>query len=257
MKVLHIQGTEFEEVEPKNEHYEFLDGDVYVIDKGLEIYIWIGKNCSVDERGVGAWVARTIDVERRGGEAKVYSIDQGYEPKKFRENIEFDVVHGDTPGFLVPAKLDTVRYTLTRFYVKKQTTKIDEVKSKQVKISKRSINDNDVFVLDMNENVYMYAGKNAAREERFDGQKFMQQLRQERAYGANTYTVNQGDIGKGEEEFFKMLNIASKTKGEVISVEDYREASLNAARYHIPDNVKIEVYGPKGFMKWIKKLFRR
>lgn len=45
---------------------QFYDGDTYVVDNGSEIYIWMGKNSSVDEDFAGAFLSNQIDMERRG-----------------------------------------------------------------------------------------------------------------------------------------------------------------------------------------------
>ena len=61
MKVLHVNGKDMEEVKPQGEAFTFIDGDVYVVDKGLDIFIWLGKDSSTDEKTIGAWIANKLD----------------------------------------------------------------------------------------------------------------------------------------------------------------------------------------------------
>lgn len=61
--------------------------DVYVLDGGDDIYVWIGKNCQVGEKAAGNRLARKLDVERKRT-PMVYAITEGEEPKGFYEMLE-------------------------------------------------------------------------------------------------------------------------------------------------------------------------
>jgi hypothetical protein len=64
----------------------FTTGDSYIVDNGDIIWIWHGKNASVDEKGSAAAIAKKID-DSRGGKPKVIAIDQEDDTpdhKKFR-----------------------------------------------------------------------------------------------------------------------------------------------------------------------------
>ncbi len=245
MKVLHVVGKDMKEIEPKGSVYEFIDGDVYVIDNQNDIYIWIGKDCSVDEKTVGAWVANKLDNEERGGEPRVYTIPQGSETEEFNKIISINVIDGDTPGFLKHAELDMVEYKLYRLFTKKETKDFDDVTIKEVPMKKSSLDSNDVFVLDGNENIFLWIGKNANREEKFEGQKLMQKIDAKRHYIPLQYTIYEGENSKSEKAFYDMIDIAAKS-GPVLSVEDKREAKYR------PEGEKQK---SGGFFSKIKKLF--
>ncbi|MFQ5978993.1 MAG: hypothetical protein ACE5OZ_12780 [Candidatus Heimdallarchaeota archaeon] len=61
--------------------------DVYVLDGGDDIYVWIGKNCQVGEKVAGNRLARKLDVERKRT-PMVYAINEGEEPQGFYEMLE-------------------------------------------------------------------------------------------------------------------------------------------------------------------------
>ncbi|MDH5401506.1 MAG: hypothetical protein OEZ01_01540 [Candidatus Heimdallarchaeota archaeon] len=226
MDVLHVEGKELKRIKPKSGNtYEFLDGDVYVVDNGMEIYIWRGKDCGVDEQAVGAWVANKLDNSDRSGEPTVTSMLQGEETPKFKSILSYNVVDGDTPGFLKHAELDLVEYKLYRVYTKKETRGFDEAFVEEVKISKKSLKSDDVYVLDGNENIYMWIGTSANREEQFEGFKLMKKIDASRHFLPLTYNIHEGEGGKTEKAFFDFLEVAAKTKGKVVSVEDQRELS--------------------------------
>jgi hypothetical protein len=196
VKVLHIEGKKTEELQAEEGKYVFLDGDVYVVDNGLEIYIWIGKDSGVDEKGVGAWVANQIDNTERGGEPRVTTVLQGQEPAELMALLTIEVKDGDTPGFLRHAELDMVEYKLFRVYTKEETTSFDEAFTEEVPLKRESLNSNDVFILDGNDVIYTWIGLNANREERVEGQKVMQKIDSGRQFLPMQYTVYEGEGGK-------------------------------------------------------------
>lgn len=260
-RLLQVQGKELVEIEKEiSGTVELKDGDVYVFDEGNDIYIWLGKDCSVDEKGVAAWVVNKIDTEERGGEPEVYTVNQGEEPEEFK--YELNVIDADTPGFLVAAELDMVEYKLFRVYTKAETDEVDEVFTEEVPLDRGSLKSEDVFVLDGNDNIYAWIGKDANREERFGGQKLMQAIDSERNYTPLTYEIYEGEGGKSEQGFYDFLEKA-KTSGPVLSVEDQREAQYAVSEYK--DDSGKTVAGTSetseekkgGFFSWLGKLFGR
>lgn len=226
MRVLHIIGKELEEVKPKSgDTFEFIDGDVYVVDNGNDIYIWRGKDCSVDEQTVGAWVANKLDNQERGGEPSVYSYLQGEESDDFKKLLDFNVVDGDTPGFLRKAELDIVNYKLFRVYTKEETALRDEVFVEEVPIARSSLKSDDTFMMDGNGDLFLWIGTGANREEKFEGQKLMQKVDSGRSYLPLQYTIYEGENTKAEKSFYQFLEMAAKS-GPVISVEDERELAF-------------------------------
>lgn len=223
MDVLHIVGRNLEKVDAKSgNEYEFLDGDVYVIDNGTTIWIWRGKDCGVDEQTVGAWVANKLDNTDRGGEPTVHSIVQGEETDELKGVIQISVKDGDTPGFLTHAELDTVEYKLFRVYTKEETASFDDAFTEEVALSKDSLKSEDVFVLDGNANVYLWVGEKANREEKFEGQKMMQKIDSDRSFLPLQYTIYENEGTKSEKAFYDFLSKAASS-GPVVSVEDQRE----------------------------------
>ena len=245
-RLLQVIGRELKEVDGDLTGVpELKDGDVYVFDEGNTLWIWLGKDCSVDEKGVAAWVVNKIDTQERGGEPEVYTINQGEEPEEFKHEIT--VIDDDTPGFLKAAELDMVEYKLFRVYTKQETDQVDETFTEEVKLEKDSLKSDDVFVLDMNENIYVWIGKDANREEKFSGQKLAQSIDQTRNYIPLTYTIYEGDNDKSEKSFYELLEKA-KNSGPVLSVEDKREEMSKVSEYAgKTQEVPIKQVGKRGF----------
>lgn len=255
MEVFHIIGKEMENISPDGDSYTFLDGDVYVVDNKDEIWIWIGKDCAVEEQTVGAWVANKLDNQERGGEPSVYSTKQNDEPEDFTNLIEFNVVDGDTPGFLKRAELDVVKFKLYRVYIKKETASIDDAQIEEVKLDKKSLSSKDVFVLDGNDELYMWIGKEAQREEKFEGQKLMQKIDSDRNYLPLSYTIYEGEGGKSEEGFYKLIKKLAE-QGSAISVEDQRELGYRPEDQKQPEQRSKTKEEKKGFFARLLSIFR-
>jgi hypothetical protein len=237
MKVLHVVGKKMEEISTKGDSFEFLDGDVYVVDNGNDIWIWIGKDCGVEEKTVGAWVANKLDNEKRGGEPSVYSVSQGEEPEDFKKLLEFTVIDGDTPGFLVHAELDIVDFKMFRVFIKEDTEALDDTSVEEVPLKRGSLKSEDVFVVDGNESIYMWVGEKSQREESFGAQKVMQTIDSERNYLPLTYTIYEGEGGKSEEAFYKMIGDLAE-RGSDVSVEDKRELEFRPEGGETPEEAR-------------------
>lgn len=229
-----------EEISVSGDSYEFLDGDVYVIDNDNDIWIWIGKDCAVEEQTVGAWVANKLDNEERGGEPSVYSVNQGEEPEDLMNLIKFNVVDGDTPGFLVHAELDIVDFKMFRVFIKEDTAALDDAFVEEVPLARSSLNSEDVYVVDGNEKIYMWVGEKSQREERFEAQKVMQAIDSERNYLPLTYTIYEGEGGKSETGFYSMIEELAK-KGSDVSIEDRRELEFRPEGGETPDEARKRV----------------
>ena len=111
---------------------------------------------------------------------------------------------------------------LVLVYTKKETDKIDDAYVEEVPLTKKSLKSEDVYVLDGNENVYLWVGEKSNREEKFEGQKLMQKIDSGRHYLPLQYTIYENEGGKTEKAFYEFVEKAGKM-GPVVSVEDQRE----------------------------------
>ncbi|KAK7089217.1 hypothetical protein V1264_024621 [Littorina saxatilis] len=74
-RLMHIKGKRNIRVRQVECHCSSLNkGDVFILDCGLVIYVWVGPNSSKIERIKGAEVAKRINDEERGGRAAVKII---------------------------------------------------------------------------------------------------------------------------------------------------------------------------------------
>ena len=246
VQVYHVEGKELKEISPP---YIFLDGDVYVIDNNNEIYIWLGKDSAVDEKGVGAWASHKLDLERRG-EPKVLTVVQGEEPDDFKQLISFEVKDGDTPGFLKAAELDIVEFKMYKVEADKQTRSLDDATLKEVPLHRKYLDSDDVFVVDANEMIFVWFGKECNIEERRGGNKLAQKIDVERHRQPVVYYIEEGQGGKIERSFYELLDKIQGKSHQEVSVEDKREQKYAVKEY----DTKKQVTKKRGFFS---RLFRR
>ena len=202
---------------------ELSNGDVYVFDSGEKMFIWLGSKCSVDEKGVAAWVTAAM-ADSDPDEEMIITLREGEEVEGF--NYDILVVDGNTPGFLTDAPLDMVTPKLYRVFTKAETRQFDETFTEEVPLDRSSLRSDDVFVLDANEVIYVWIGKDSEIEEKFSAQKFAQLIDSSRSYLPLSYSIYEGEDSGAEEKFFELLEKA-KLAGASVSIEDRREADYS------------------------------
>lgn len=68
-------------------HKALNSGDVFILDQGLKLYQWNGKDANKYERAKALDVVQKIKDDERGGRAEVELIDEGEEPDAFWEAL--------------------------------------------------------------------------------------------------------------------------------------------------------------------------
>lgn len=209
MKVLHVQGKKLIDVSPP---YEFLNGDVYIVDNsdvspGLKkkVFIWIGSQAFADDRAVGAWAAKQLDIADK--EIDIDTEAENQESEEFKGLINFQVVTGDTPGFLkhVEVNVEDVSYSLYRIRDTDLTdgSSSDDLVIENVSLKKESLLSDDVFVLDAYHDLYVWIGANSQVGEKAAGNRLVRKLDVDRERNPMVYAINEGYEPKG---FFELMN---------------------------------------------------
>ncbi|MFX1505738.1 MAG: hypothetical protein ACFFDC_06440 [Promethearchaeota archaeon] len=209
MRVLHVQGKNLKEI---NTPYEFLNGDVYVVDNsdvsvGLKkkVYIWLGSQAFADDRAVGAWAAKCLDLEDE--EIDIDTEVEGNESEEFRNLLDFVVVTGDTPGFLkhVEVNKEDISYALYRVRDIDLTdgSSSDDIVIENVPLKKESFVSDDVFVLDAYHDLYVWVGSQAQVGEKAAGNRLVRKFDVARERNPMVYTIGEGYEPKG---FFELVD---------------------------------------------------
>ena len=207
MRILHVKGKELEDI-TDNEKLEFLNGDVYIIDKSdssiqKKVYIWLGSNSCVDEKAVGPWAAKQLDI--KDPEIDIDTIIEGQEPSELLEELNFSVITGDTPGFLrhVEVNAEDISYAMYRIRDMdiSDGSSWDDLVIENVPMSKDSLNSNDVFVIDGFSELYVWIGSQSQVGEKAAGNRLVRKLDVDRSRNPLIYVIHEGQEPAGFFDF--------------------------------------------------------
>ncbi|MHA1392805.1 MAG: hypothetical protein ACTSRZ_04825, partial [Promethearchaeota archaeon] len=185
----------------------FSTGDAYIIDDNSKIWIWLGKDCSVDEKGSAAILARRLD-EERGGAAKIITIEQGSEVPEFialvdgvrilDKNLAKTMLKDvQTGSFAGAGEFENALYRVSS----EEFEDINAMQFIQVPFEKASLDSEDVFIADLGDKIWIWQGKDCNVKEKVKAREFATKFDAERA-GAQPVTVfEEGD----DAEFIKVL----------------------------------------------------
>ncbi len=139
----------------------FFNGDCYLVDSKLTIWIWIGHRSSVDERFSASFQASQLRL-KRGEIPSIVSVFEDKEPLEFLSFVEpFFVVDGGVHGFLktwpgtIPSNIDPTIH-LPALY------KIENAKIINLPLSRKVLESSDVFFLDTGLILWIWIGKTAS-----------------------------------------------------------------------------------------------
>jgi gelsolin len=145
------------------------DGDVFLLDRGLELIVWNGKTAGIHEKRKAQELTNAIRDERNG--KPVVKILDGLE-----DHDTFWKELGGKPkaGEIAPATSDDVKVDNTKilFQLSDATgdLKITEVARGSVK--KSQLKSDDVFILDIGHTVYSWIGNGTTKKERSNAIKY-------------------------------------------------------------------------------------
>jgi gelsolin len=152
-------------------------GDIFILDKGLDLYQMNGKKSSAGERMKAGQLARAIDDERKG-QVRVHVAEQGDGDADFWPTF-WATLGGEGPisdesGSDAEATAEASK-TKKLFRLSENNGKFDftEVASGGP-FKKSQLDSNDVFILDQGQEVFVWVGLKANAAERKSGIQFAQ-----------------------------------------------------------------------------------
>ncbi len=229
MRVLHVQGKKLVEINKRNGSFEFLNGDVYIIDNsdvsaGLKkkVFIWLGSQAYADDRAVGAWAAKQLDLADK--EIDIDTEVEGNESAEFKGLLEFVVVTGDTPGFLkhVEVNKEDISYALYRVRDTDLSdgSSSDDISIEKVPLKRESFVSDDVFVVDAYHDLYVWVGAGSQIGEKVAGNRVARKLDVDRDRTPMVYQIGEGYEPEGFWDLFDSISgsgLSRKDDSSVIS----------------------------------------
>lgn len=194
---------------PKEDYGKFYNGDSYIIlhtytkdnsaDLLYDVHFWIGSESSQDEYGTAAY--KTVELDTFLDDKAVQHREvQGHESELFKSYFKELVTMegGADTGFrhVEPEKYKT---RLLQVFGKGKHLQIREVPLRE-----KSLNSDDVFILDTGKIVWQFNGNTASPYEKARAMEFLQNIEGERAGHAKGEVVDEHSISKGH-EFYSYL----------------------------------------------------
>ena len=194
---------------PMKEPYKFLNGDVYLVVTTTHIWIWLGKKSYCDDKAVGAWTAKVVEEDNK--DLLIKTVMDGDEPEEFKNLVSFEVVEGDTPGFLkhFEKKLD-VDYKLLQIIQKDDGT----IQTKEIPIKYKNLKSKDSFVIDAYDEIYVWIGKKSQVKEKYEAGKIARALDVERKRRPVVFTIEEEQEPKNFKELVETIAKEDKKLGK-------------------------------------------
>ena len=199
MKVYHVSKKD---LIPLKEPYKFLNGDVYIVETDTEMWIWLGSKSYVDDKTVGAWMARIL--EQKNQDLKIRTILEREEPTKFTEIIDFEVVEGDTPGFLKHFEKQ-IQKDLRLLQLREDDK--GEVEIIDLPIGYQYFKSDDAFLLDAQKDIYIWIGKDSQIKEKYEAGRISRKLEVERKFAPLVYVIEEENEPEGFRDMVFKLGI--------------------------------------------------
>ena len=160
-------------------HYgQFYAGDAYVISyqykstQGRDlsmVFFWIGHDCTADEKGGAALLAKEMDDNEFNGAAVQIRVTQGKEPSQlsciFKNQLIIHSGGKNSSGFANVQEQAAAEQTGPSMYHIKGTNEFN-TRAVQVPAKSEHLNSGDVFVIVDSEDVYVWIGKHAVSTEK-------------------------------------------------------------------------------------------
>lgn len=174
-RLLHLKGKKRVRVtEVELSHKSLNSGDVFVLDKGLDIYQWNGSKAGPMEKMKGAQLCRAL-VDERKGRPKLRVLEEtGKDLAEFWEGIggQGPVASAEEGGDDSEAekKLEKRLFRLSDASGKLEFAEV----SKGSAVKRNQLDSNDVFILDTGAEVFAWIGKGASVQEKKKAMTFAQ-----------------------------------------------------------------------------------
>lgn len=207
----------------------FYTGDAYIVLNtkkdgnalAWDLHFWLGAECSQDEYGAAALRTVELDDQLGGGPVQFREVD-GHESQAFKGLFKNMTLKS---GGVASAfnKVDRDSYPTRLFHLKGKR----QVRCQQVKLEAASMNEGDVFILDMGLKMYQWNGKDANKYEKFKGLEMMKKINDsERGGRAEQIFLESGK--DANPDFWKGIGVSSGTKPSIAAATE--DSAANTAK---------------------------
>jgi gelsolin len=162
-RLLHVKGKKNVQVRQVEFKYTSLNhGDVFVIDGGLKLIQFNGKDSNIAERNKGGELVRALRSERHGKPSETY-LDVG-------DNMSEWWAYFPEKGEIPEAIPDTVQPMPKKMFQLSDAS--GSMTMTEVPLDKKKLDSNDVFIVDCGHEVFVWIGKGASKDEKKKGMTY-------------------------------------------------------------------------------------
>ncbi|KAK3761852.1 hypothetical protein RRG08_019430 [Elysia crispata] len=158
--------------------------DVFILDKGLEIYQWNGSNCNKDEKYKAVQFVQQIKSDR-GGKPSVETFDENDGGDGFFSYMPEDEDDEDDDD----SESEDENKTCELYRLSDASGAMEFEKTKEGRVFKEDLNSKDVFILDQTKELFVWIGKNASDAERHNAMSYAHQFLQSSSHPLSPITV--------------------------------------------------------------------
>jgi len=163
----------------------FNEGDVFVLDAGLNLFQWQGKSAGKNEKGRAGQLCRAIDDERRGKpQVQVFSQTDRNVKEFWDEVAKFDSTSGSWPNGVPAVAADdgkdeewekSTEQKLFQLSDASGSLTFTEIKPEvKGKYKRAHLKSEDVFIFDAGNEVFAWIGKGASAQEKREAMQYAQ-----------------------------------------------------------------------------------
>lgn len=200
-----------------------------------KIYYWRGKDSTQDEYGCMAYKTVELD-ESLGGEPSQHREMQGHETAAFKalfKSLSY-IDGGVATGFKSAAEATKHKNRLLHVKGKRNVT------VSQVELHPKSMNEGDVFILDIGATIYQWNGKTASRIEKTKAMDVTRKIRDEERSGkAKVVIVEQGNAATRDQDKAFWADMGHEKPTQISKGTDDAEHEAAVAKmvklYHLSD----------------------
>uniref|UniRef100_A0A5K4F7C8 Gelsolin-like protein 1 n=1 Tax=Schistosoma mansoni TaxID=6183 RepID=A0A5K4F7C8_SCHMA len=187
----------------------FYSGDSYIIlniekvgnDYDYDVHFWIGKKSTQDEYVTAAYKTVELDTFLDDRAVQHREVD-GLESNQFKMYFKrFKTLEGGYESGFNRAKSNEFKTRLLHF----RDIDSSHVVLREVPCSKKSLNSDDVFILDLGSLVYQWNGSKSGKYERFKSGEYLLRLKGERSGRCQIQVIEENESSQELGEFLSKL----------------------------------------------------
>lgn len=187
-RLLHIKGKKNVRIQQVPLSFKSLNhGDSFVLDAGLDIWLWNGASAGIHEKRKGEQVLTDL-LESRLGKPKKKVIDESDDDEKFAAFLSGSKadIGAATPDIDDEKKAAAYNKSLYRLSDSTGDLKITEVSSGKGNVKRAGLTSDDVYILDLGIAVFVYVGKKTSKNEQHNAISFAEKFAKQKGHPDTT-----------------------------------------------------------------------